>query len=126
MNGRVWRRRALQLGRRAWSALRRGPRIVRLAAAAAVLLFGFWAWAPVVQFDAPLSTVVLDRDGELLGASIADDGQWRFGVADAVPEKFAAAITCYEDRRFYWHPGVDPLALARAAWQNLRQRRVVS
>ncbi len=126
MSGRLWWRRALQLARGARSALRRGPRIVRLAAAAAILLFGFWALVPVVQFDVPLSTVVLDRDGELLGASIAEDGQWRFGVAETVPEKFAAAITCYEDRRFYWHPGVDPLALARAARQNLRQRRVVS
>ncbi len=81
---------------------------------------------PVVSFDDPLSTVVLDRDGELLGASIAADGQWRFGVAESVPEKFEAAITCFEDRRFDWHPGVDPLALARAAASNLRQGRVVS
>ena len=79
-----------------------------------------------MPFDDPLSTVVLDRDGELLGASIAADGQWRFGVAAAVPPKFAAAITCFEDRRFYWHPGVDPLALARAAVANLRGGRVVS
>jgi penicillin-binding protein 1C len=78
-----------------------------------------------VAFDDPLSTVVLDRDGELLGASIASDGQWRFGVADSVPDRFAAAITCFEDRRFYWHPGVDPLALARAAILNLRRGRVV-
>ncbi len=66
------------------------------------------------RFDDPLSTVVLDRDGELIGASIAADGQWRFGVAPEVPEKFAQAILRFEDRRFYLHPGVDPLALARA------------
>ena len=70
--------------------------------------------------------MVLDRDGELLGASIAADGQWRFGVAPELPDKFAQAILCFEDRRFYWHPGVDPLALARAALQNLRGGRVVS
>ena len=86
-----------------------------MAAAAAGVLFGFWLLVPVVAFDDPLSTVVLDRDGELLGASIAADGQWRFGVAPEVPEKFAQAILCFEDRRFYWHPGVDPIALARAA-----------
>ena len=39
-------------------------------------------WCRSCPFDDPLSTVVLDRDGELLGASIAADGQWRFGVAD--------------------------------------------
>ncbi len=98
----------------------------RALAAGGLLLLAFWALVPVVPFDDPLSTVVLDRDGELLGASIAADGQWRFGVADSVPDKFAAAITCFEDRRFYLHPGVDPLALARAAVLNLRRGRVVS
>jgi penicillin-binding protein 1C len=98
----------------------------RAPAAVAVLLVAFWAVVPVVSFDDPLSTVVLARDGELLGASIAADGQWRFGVADSVPDKFRAAITCFEDRRFEWHPGVDPLALARAAAANLLRGRVVS
>ncbi len=91
-----------------------------------LLLLAFWALVPVVSFDDPLSSVVLDRDGELLGASIAADGQWRFGVAGSVPEKFRTAITCFEDRRFAWHPGVDPLALARAGASNLRRGRVVS
>lgn len=100
----------------------------KLAGAALLGLFAFWALVPVVPFDDPLSTVILDREGELLGATIAADGQWRFGVAGAaaVPEKFVAAITCFEDRRFFRHPGVDPLALARALGQNLRHGRVVS
>ena len=98
----------------------------RVALLALGVLVGFWLVVPVVSFDDPLSTVVLDRDGELIGASIAADGQWRFGVAPAVPAKFERAILCFEDRRFYWHPGVDPLALARAALQNLRGGRVVS
>jgi penicillin-binding protein 1C len=85
-----------------------------------------WSVVPVVQFDDPLSTVLLDREGRLLGATIADDGQWRFGVAEEVPEKFVAAITCFEDRRFFAHPGVDPLALARALVLNARRGRVVS
>ncbi len=106
---------------------RQGRRLgLRTAGIAAGSFLAFWLFVPVVPFDDPLSTVVLDRDGELIGASIAADGQWRFGVADAVPEKFADAITCFEDRRFYWHPGVDPLALGRAAVSNLRGRRIVS
>ena len=101
-------------------------RWVRPAGMGLSLLLGFWLLVPVVAFDDPLSTVVLDRDGELLGASIAADGQWRFGVAPEVPEKFAQAILCFEDRRFYLHPGVDPIALARAALRNLQGGRVVS
>jgi penicillin-binding protein 1C len=108
-------------------AVARSRRLIhRAALTGALLLLAVWLLVPLVSFDDPLSTVVLDREGELLGASIAADGQWRFGVAQTVPDKFAAAITCFEDRRFYWHPGVDPLALARAAASNLRRGRVVS
>lgn len=81
---------------------------------------------PERLFESPFSTVILDRDGELLGASIAEDEQWRFPPGGKIPEKFAKAITCYEDRRFFRHPGVDPLAVARAAWQNIRAGGVVS
>jgi penicillin-binding protein 1C len=100
-------------------------RRIGLAAMAAAALLGFLA-VPVVTIDRPLSTALVDRDGRLLGAVTADDGQWRFGVPDAVPAKFRCALLLFEDRRFAVHPGVDPLAVARAAWQNLRARRVVS
>ena len=65
------------------------------------------------------STVITDRNGELLNARIADDGQWRFPPSDTVPEKFTTAITAFEDRWFRWHPGINPVSLVRAAWQNL-------
>ena len=72
------------------------------------------------------STVVESAEGELLGARIADDGQWRFPPCDTVPERFAAAIIQFEDRHFRWHPGVDPVALVRAAVDNARSGHVVS
>ena len=74
----------------------------------------------------PYATVVTDRGGELLGARIAADGQWRFPPCDTVPERYATALILFEDRHFRWHPGVDPLALVRALWSNLRQGHVVS
>ena len=81
---------------------------------------------PTPLFDAPLSSVLEARDGSLLGARIAADGQWRFPGRDTVPEKYAAALIAFEDKRFRRHPGVDPVALARAAWTNLRAGRIVS
>ncbi len=72
------------------------------------------------------STVVESAEGELLGARIAADGQWRFPPCDTVPERFAAAIIQFEDRHFRWHPGVDPGALVRAAVDNARSGHVVS
>lgn len=77
-------------------------------------------------FDVPYSTVLTDRDGELLGARIAADGQWRFPEPEALPEKYVASVLVFEDKRFRYHPGVDPLALSRAITQNVQQGRVVS
>ncbi|MDR1627065.1 MAG: transglycosylase domain-containing protein [Spirochaetia bacterium] len=94
------------------------------AGAALALAFAFCL--PGALFDAPYSPVLYDRNGVLLGARVARDGQWRFAPGDAVNPKFAAAITEYEDRRFQSHIGVDPLAVCRAALQNLRSRRIVS
>jgi penicillin-binding protein 1C len=81
---------------------------------------------PLPKFDSPASTIVLDRHGELLGATIAQDEQWRFPQIDEVPEKYKIAAITFEDRRFFHHPGVDILALARALRDNLRQGAIVS
>ena len=72
------------------------------------------------------STVVESAEGELLGARIAADQQWRFPPCDTVPECFAKALVQFEDRRFRWHPGVDPAALGRALVDNVRSGHVVS
>jgi len=72
------------------------------------------------------STVILDRRGEILGASIAVDGQWRFPPAGPVNGRYATALVEFEDRRFRLHPGVDPLAILRAARQWIERGRVVS
>lgn len=61
-----------------------------------------------------------------MSAKVASDGQWRFFPTDSVPYKFRVAITTYEDKRFYRHFGVDPLALGRAVRQNLASGRVAS
>ena len=90
------------------------------------LLIGYALCLPEPLFDAPVSTVLTDREGRLLDARIAADGQWRFPARDTVPTKFAACITAFEDKRFWYHPGVDPLALARALWLNLSRGEVVS
>jgi len=98
-------------------------------ALASGLLLGFlafWLFVPVVRPEAPSSTLLLDRDGRLLGAALAADEQWRFPLDGAVPERYAVAVMAFEDRRFRHHPGVDPFALGRAVVANLREGRVVS
>lgn len=74
-----------------------------------------------------VSQVVEDREGELLRAFTVDDGRWRLPVAlEDVDPRFIELLVAYEDQRFFQHPGVDPRALARAAWQALTTGRVVS
>jgi len=92
-----------------------------------VLLAGWLCCLPKDLFQGtPYATVVNDRNGELLGARIADDGQWRFPPCDTVPHRYATALIQFEDRHFRWHPGVDPVALVRAVISNLRAGHVVS
>lgn len=101
-----------------------GGRGVRLLLA--LLLIWFYFCLPQTLFNVPYSTVVVDRHGELLGARIASDGQWRFPPRHDVPEKIKVCLTEFEDRHFYRHWGVNPLAIGRAVVQNLKQKRIVS
>ncbi len=68
--------------------------------------------------DLEFSTRVLDRNGQLLRAYATSDGRWRLPatVADVDP-RFFQVLFAYEDKRFRSHHGVDPLAVARAAFQ---------
>ena len=93
----------------------------------AVLLLAYLFCLPRDLFKGvSYSTVVESAEGELLGARIAADGQWRFPPCDTVPERLATALVQFEDRQFWWHPGVNPVAMGRALLQNLRSGHVVS
>lgn len=91
-----------------------------------LLLCWFLVCLPARLFVSPTSYVVEASNGELLNAAIAADGQWRFPAADTIPDKFTKCIVAFEDKRFYKHPGIDILAMARAMRQNFRAKRVVS
>ncbi len=88
------------------------------------LLYAFCLPRPL--FKSPVSPVLQDKNGELLGAAIAADGQYRFPEVQTIPDKFKHSILEFEDRRFYSHPGFDPVGFARAMEQNIRNGRVVS
>ena len=70
--------------------------------------------------------VLNDKNGQLLGARIAEDGQWRFPYQEAIPDKFTKAITTFEDHRFFQHPGFDIIGIGRAIRQNVKARKVIS
>lgn len=90
------------------------------------VLFFLFLLVPVIRFEVSYSTVIEASDCSLLGAKLAADGQWRFPPQDTLPEKFRKCVIRFEDRRFYFHPGINPFSVARAVGQNFRSRKIVS
>ncbi len=105
-----------------------------LAAGLLPVAVGGACWGRAVALDARLAApaptaIVLDRDGAFLtqaghetvradGGRQVEYGFWR----TAPPPRVVAATLALEDRRFWSHPGVDPLAVLRAGWQRLLGR----
>ena len=90
-----------------------------------VVLLIFYAFClPKKLFTKPTSTVITSNNDELLGALIANDGQWRFPYNDAVPNKFKNCLIQFEDEYFYKHPGFNPVSIFKALKQNLQEGSV--
>ncbi|MBS1495929.1 MAG: penicillin-binding protein 1C [Bacteroidetes bacterium] len=89
------------------------------------LLIWFWLCLPHQLFNEPTSYVIEDADGNLLSATIAADGQWRFPYNKSVPQKFIDCITSFEDHRFFYHPGIDLISLWRATIKNIKTGKIV-
>ena len=82
--------------------------------------------AALLDLDDATSTVVVDRRGLPLYESLSSDGTRSVHLdPQTLPPRLVAATIAAEDRRFWSHPGVDPVAIARAARQNLSEGKVV-
>lgn len=91
------------------------------------LLLDWWFPLPMSALHRPPAIVVTDRDGTPLRIFLPVDEQLRMPVAlSEVAPVFVRVLVASEDRWFYQHPGVNPLAIVRALWVNVRQGRVVS
>ncbi|WP_022722722.1 penicillin-binding protein 1C [Rhodopseudomonas sp. B29] len=88
-----------------------------------------WSLGPLPLDEARKASVtVLDRHGKLLRAYAMADGRWRLPVhaQSDVDPRYLKLLLAYEDKRFYSHHGVDPLAVGRAAWQLVTRGHIVS
>ena len=85
----------------------------------AILLIVYYFCLPQQLFKDPTATVITSQSDDLLGALIAEDGQWRFPVSDSVPDKFKICILQFEDEYFYKHPGFNPISIFKAVKANL-------
>lgn len=88
------------------------------------------AWLIPLPEDAlwrPSSTLVFDRDGGLLHAFISSDDMWRIQTPlTQISPYLQKSLIAFEDRWFYLHPGINPLAMIRAVKQNYRSKRIIS
>ena len=68
------------------------------------------------------SRILYDRNGEILNMQISDDQIWRFyASADEIPPRLKQSAIYFEDRYFYYHFGVNPASILRAATYNFTQ-----
>jgi penicillin-binding protein 1C len=89
-----------------------------------VLALFLWQRSTLIA-PAP-TTIVTDRNGVFLAQLGGDGGGYGYWPVEAVPDRVAAALLALEDRRFYRHPGIDPLAMLRALYTNLVGGRRIS
>jgi penicillin-binding protein 1C len=104
----------------AWKNL---PNVLRWISVPALLLLVALRLAPHPPLSAfaPSSTAVLAADNSLLRLTLAQDEQYRLWVPlERISPRLIKAVQLQEDRWFYWHPGVNPPALLRGAWETYR------
>ena len=89
----------------------------------ALLFYAFCL--PKQLFNSPTATVIESAEGNLLGAQIANDGQWRFPKSDSVPTKLKHCLVQFEDAHFYQHPGFNPISIFKALKSNINKGTVV-
>ncbi len=98
-----------------------------LALIAATLLTLDRLFPPDLSRLGVVGSEITDRTGRTVALLPAPGGIWRFRTtADDVAPGLIDTLVAIEDRHFWHHPGVNPLSLARAAWQDLRAGRIVS
>lgn len=113
-----------------WRRSRTGKAVRALVIGAVALMGLLWLADRIWPLPMPsddLARVVLAEDGTPLWRFADADGVWRYPVSpEQVSPLYLQALLTYEDRWFYHHLGVNPMALVRAAWLNARGGRVVS
>jgi penicillin-binding protein 1C len=113
-----------------WASARIKPLASAAAAvafSAGLVAFALLCWSRAVLEPMPASFMLLDRHGTFM-AQIGGSDETGYGYwpPPAASERIVEAILALEDRRFWRHPGVDALAVLRAAGQDLVRGRRVS
>lgn len=127
-----WRPTVGEIVRRPWvraglNALAARRFVVVLTSALAIIALADLLLPPPVHRGSEVSAIVTDRKGYWLHAFATEDGRWRFSAdLDRIDAVFVRELIAIEDKRFWSHWGVDPLAVARAGLGAIQSGRIVS
>ena len=95
-----------------------------------LMLFGIWLLDrldPLPLQEVQPARVVVAEDGTPLWRFADKQGVWRYPVTlEEVSPDYIQALLTYEDRWFWHHPGINPMAIVRAIGQNLLHHGIVS
>jgi penicillin-binding protein 1C len=89
-----------------------------------ILLIWYYFSLPKTLFKEPTTTIIESKEGKLLGAKIAKDGQWRFPKKNKIPYKYEQCIIQFEDAYFYKHFGFNPISISKAFIQNIKSKTI--
>ncbi len=98
----------------------------------AALLFSLWLLDKLfpISFNTPqqqYAQIIVAEDGTPLRAFADTKGIWRYPITlEEVSPLYLQALLNYEDHWFWRHPGINPIALTRALWQNLSHKQIIS
>jgi penicillin-binding protein 1C len=106
---------------RAIQYLKRNP---KRSAVLGICLLWWLFCLPRPLFQVPYSSTVEDVQGQLLSARIAADGQWRMYPSDSLPNKYVDCLVQFEDRWFWYHPGINPVSIFQALVTNVQKGSV--
>jgi len=106
--------------------IKRGKQFALFVVLLFLLVWASGLFVPKPLFNTCYSTVLESSDGQLLGARIAGDEQWRFPAVDSIPIKYEKCLLNFEDKYFYVHPGINLFAITRAFIQNVKAGKIVS
>lgn len=93
----------------------------------AILFFSIFLFIifPLPKLSLPYGTLLFDKNNKIIYAFLSEDQQWRFEIDNQIkiPNKIKLAVLLSEDKRFYFHPGFDPISFLRAFYINLKNKK---
>jgi len=114
------------MGKLLWKTLRGVVAAGIVLAVVGGVLVGFALVTPLPRPELPDATEIYDVNGRLITRLRGPNFENRSTISgNSMPDYLRAAVVAVEDHRFYQHYGFDPIAIARAAYRNLKARRVV-